>query len=52
MKRKKYKLKIIRTIWPYKEGYGVIDRENNILLSSGMAKKRAKEYLKELKVEL
>lgn len=38
----KHKWTVIRTIWPYKEGYGVICNGGKTLLESGLSRDKAK----------
>jgi hypothetical protein len=33
---------VIRTIWPYKEGYGVHCKKCHLLLDSGLSRNKAK----------
>jgi|GEM_PF-4949420 len=48
----KHKWEVIRTIWPYKYGYGTICKRCNTLLDSGLEKKKAKQVVKKMNKEL
>lgn len=42
------KWKVIKTIWPYKDGYGTYNKITNTLLDSGLTKEDAETRCLEL----
>ena len=39
---------VIRTIWPYKHGYGTINKKKKMVLDTGLSKEEAVSRCKEL----
>lgn len=42
---------VTRTIWPYNDGYGVLNRNTNSIVETGITKQEAQEIVDELNEE-
>jgi len=49
--KKATKWKVVRTIWPYEDGYGVVSADRLIIVDTGLSKEQAQSICDQMNME-